>query len=60
MGCNHGKAGLFEVSVLPPDVMSTAMPISCSERPGMAVGTRHDENGAVQTSGQPLIFRSSI
>jgi hypothetical protein len=54
------KAGLFELSVLPPEVTSTAIPISCRERPGIAVGTRHDEDGAVQTSGHPLIFRSSI
>src|SRR5689334_20249984 len=57
---SHLKAGLLRVRVLPPEVMSTARPSSCSDRPGIAVGTRQDEDGAVYTSGQPLIFRSSI
>lgn len=38
---------------------STASPISCMERPGMAVGTRQLDAGAFHTSGQPLMARSS-
>src|SRR4051812_20626851 len=57
---SHVNPALLAVRVRPPEVMSTARPISCSDRPGIAVGTRHEEAGAVQTSGQPLIVRSSI